>query len=161
MIAVFRKIDDAAARVEKGFVVAMFLLLILSTLFNIISRNLFRRSFQNLVEVSPSLVLWLSLMGASLCLKDGGHIKIEIVLRFLSGKWKALANVAVSLFGMGVTALLGIAACVFVSGEMAIFGIRGLISIVFPCFFGLSFFRFFLHLFDLPVDSKGLSKYRS
>jgi TRAP-type C4-dicarboxylate transport system permease small subunit len=161
MIAVIRKIDDIIARVEKSLVIFLFSLLILSIFFNIISRDFFQRSFHNLTEISPALVLWLALMGASLCLKDGGHIKIEIALRFFSDRWVAAANVTVSLFGMAVTGILAVAACQFVSGETAIFGVKGLSAIIFPCFFSLSFFRFFLQLFGLSPNSKAPSEYRS
>jgi TRAP-type C4-dicarboxylate transport system permease small subunit len=141
-----RKIDEQLARIEKGLAILLFSGLILSILFNIISRNFFNMSFHTILEMSPTLVLWLVLVGSSLCLRDNRHIKLEIILRFAPEKWRSIANAITSVFGMAVMGILLFASCEFVKNEMIIFGAGGLLTIIFPWFFGIACFRFFIGL---------------
>jgi TRAP-type C4-dicarboxylate transport system permease small subunit len=90
-----RKFDEFLAVFEKSLVVAFLSALILIITFNVISRNLFQVSFQKILEISPSLVLWLALLGSSLALRNQRHIKLEIILRFCSDKFKTFAIIAV------------------------------------------------------------------
>ena len=140
------KFDEFLAVFEKSLVVAIFSALILLITFNVISRNLFQVSFQKILEISPSLVLWLALLGSSLSLKNQRHIKLEILLRFFSDKYKTFAIIAGSAFGMTVMGILFVVSIVFVGNEVVIFGKWGLISIIFPMFFAISFFRYFIQL---------------
>lgn len=92
------------------------------------------------------MVLWLALVGASLALRDGRHIKIEFLRRFLPVTWGRWADLAVSLFGLVVMGVLMVAALFFTQGEIAIFGVTGWTTAVIPIFFALATFRFFLHM---------------
>ncbi|MFC1858917.1 TRAP transporter small permease [Thermodesulfobacteriota bacterium] len=137
-----RKIDDVLEVIERSLVVLLFSALILSISFNIISRNLFHVSFQKILEVAPAMVLWLALIGSTLALKNKRHIKLEILLRFCPTSFRYVANIATSLFGMAVMGILVFAALEFVKSEISIFGPWGWISIIFPIFFTLCFFRY-------------------
>ena len=145
-----KKIDDFLALIERFLVVVFFSALILLVLFNIISRNLFNISFQKILEIAPALVLWLVLVGSSLALKQKRHIKLEVLLRFCSEKIRFSANIAASLFGMIVLLILFIASLEFVKNEIAIFGWWGWLSVIFPLFFLVSFFRYVVRILD-PV----------
>ena len=87
---------------KESLAVLLFSGLILLTLFNIIARNIFGVSFSAILEISPAFVLWLALVGSSLCVKDKRHIKLEIFLRLASPKWRRIANILSSVFGMAV-----------------------------------------------------------
>jgi TRAP-type C4-dicarboxylate transport system permease small subunit len=143
-----RKFDEFLALFEKTLTVAFFSALILLITFNIISRNLFQISFQKILEISPSLVLWLALLGSSLALRKQRHIKLEILLRFCSDKFNTFAFIAGSVFGMTVMGILFWVSIDFVGNEIVIFGKWGLISIIFPMFFGISFLRYFILLIN-------------
>ena len=142
------KFDEFLAVFEKSLVVAFLSALILIITFNVISRNLFQVSFQKILEISPSLVLWLALLGSSLALRNQRHIKLEILLRFCSDKFKTFAIIAVSAFGMTVMGILFWVSIEFVGNEIVIFGKWGLIAIIFPIFFAISFFRYFVRMID-------------
>lgn len=144
----FRKIDLMLAVFEKAMVVFLFFTLILLVVSNIITRNVFHTSFQEILEISPTLILWLALFGASLVLKDKRHIKIEIFLRFLSLRARFYANFASSIFGMMVMGILFYASLDFVRNEIELFGWQGGATLIFPWFFCISFFRFFIQLFN-------------
>jgi len=142
------KFDEFLAVFEKSLVVALFSALILLITFNVISRNLFQVSFQKILETSPSLVLWLALLGSTLALRKQRHIKLEILLRFCSDKFKTFAVVTVSGFGMTVMGILFWVSIEFVGNEIVIFGKWGSVSIIFPMFFAISFFRYFIQLMN-------------
>ncbi len=141
-----RKFDEFLAVFEKSLVVTFFSALIIFITFNVISRNLFQVSFQKILEISPSLVLWLALLGSSLALKNQRHIKLEILLRHSSDRFKIIAIIAQNAFGMTIMGVLFLVSIEFVGNEIDIFKKWGLISIIFPIFFAASFFRYFIQL---------------
>ena len=147
---ILRKIDSGLAVVEKIIAVVLFFALVASIGVNIVARNMFHTSFQFLLEIGPALVLWLALIGSTLALRENRHINIELLLRFCPPRLTVLAGRLCALFGMGVMALLGYAALEFVTNEVAIFGARGWLAVVFPAFFAIAFFRFFTQVV-MPV----------
>jgi TRAP-type C4-dicarboxylate transport system permease small subunit len=149
-----RKLDQALSLVEKGSAVFLFSALILLIALNIITRNIFRTSFEEILEISPVLVLWLALVGSLMALRDNRHIKIEIFLRYTSIRTRLAAHVVSSVFGMTVTGVLLIASFEFVVNEIAVFGLKGFFAVIFPLFFCGSFFRFFIQLIDPAASNR-------
>jgi C4-dicarboxylate transporter, DctQ subunit len=147
-----RKLDARLAGLEKVLTVLLFSVLVLSIVFNIISRNLFQVSLDSILEFSPALVLWLALIGSSLALKEQRHIKLEIFMNIASLHLRKAAHAVTSVFGMVVMGILSVAAIEFVKNEVAIFGIKGWLSVIFPVFFTAAFLRFFIRLVDSPKD---------
>ena len=139
-----RKLDHVLARLERLLIVFLFAALILLITFNIISRNLLSVSFQRLLEVIPALVMWLSLLGATLALKHRRHIKLEILLRYLDPGVAKIARRVTGAFGALLMAVLFAASLTFVKNEIGIFGGWGWISVVFPLFFALTTLRFII-----------------
>jgi TRAP-type C4-dicarboxylate transport system permease small subunit len=135
------KIDDTLEIIEQAVVIFLFSALVLMITINIFARNLFGVSYQKILEISPGIVLWLALIGATLALKKQRHIKLEILLRYAGHRTRRLARLLGSLFGMLVMGFLFAASLTFVKNEMAIFGLQGGSAVVFPLFFALSFFR--------------------
>jgi TRAP-type C4-dicarboxylate transport system permease small subunit len=140
----FAKIDDTIEIIEQAVVIFLFSALVLMITTNIIARNLFGVSYQKILEISPNIVLWLALIGATLALKKQRHIKLEILLRYAGHRTRRLARLLGSLFGAVVMGFLFAASLTFVKNEMAIFGLQGGSAVVFPLFFALSFSRFLL-----------------
>ena len=152
--------DKMIAQVEKVAVVFLFGCLIGSIVINILSRNFFQTSSDLLFELTPIMVLWLALLGASLAMRSERHIKLELVLRFCPQGIKRWAFGITSLFGMAVMAVLFVASISFFREELAFFGARGWFSIISPIFFGSMTFRYlvrFLSIFIENSDKKYLS----
>ena len=135
------KIDDTLEIIEKAVVIFLFSALVLMITTNIFARNLFGVSYQKILEISPNIVLWMALIGATLALKKQRHIKLEVLLRYAGHRARLLAQLLGSLFGAVVMGFLFAASLTFVENEMAIFGLQGGSAVVFPLFFVLSFFR--------------------
>jgi TRAP-type C4-dicarboxylate transport system permease small subunit len=143
-----RKIDRVLVLIEKVMVVFLFSALILFINVNIVSRNLFGISSHTILEISPTLVLWLALVGASLALRTGRHIKLEVVVRYLPASYRLRAHQVTSFFGLAVMAVLFLVSLGFVKNEVTDFGVKGYFSLIFPLFFALSMFRYLLSLLD-------------
>ena len=126
------RLDNALARCEQVVVCLLLFGLILTTFGTIVARNLFGASSQRLLELAPAGVLWIALVGASLALRQGRHIRLELFLRFVPAQIRSWANAAVGLFGAAVMGVLLAASFGFVQNEVAIFGARGWIAVVFP-----------------------------
>jgi len=143
---ILKQVDAWLAAIEKAIAVTLFFALVASIAINIVARNLFQVSFQYLLEMGPALVLWLALIGSTLALRENRHIRIELVLRFCPPRLAVPAGRVCGLFGMAIMAILGYGSLEFVTNEVAIFGARGWLAVVFPLFFTIAFFRFFTQL---------------
>ncbi|MFO7666455.1 MAG: TRAP transporter small permease subunit [Desulfobacterales bacterium] len=152
-----KKIDDFLEKLEKYLVIFLFSLLVFLITLNILSRNIINYSFEEIYEAAPAVVLWLSLAGSSLALKNRRHIKLEFVLRLCPKACRYHANIAVSLFGMAVMGILFYSSLRFVENEIHIFGSKGLFSVIFPLFFAISFFRYFTWMLrDYPQKGRAV-----
>ena len=138
------RIDRALAILEKALVVILFSAMVLSLAVNIVSRNLFDTSFAGVLELAPAMVLWLAMLGSTLALRENRHIRLEILLRFCPPAMRRIAQIATGGFGMAAMGVLCWAAVDFVENEVAIFGPRGWLSVIFPIFFAIALFRFFM-----------------
>lgn len=146
MLERIARIDDGLEKLERGVAVVLYLLLIGMICINILGRNIFHWTSHSLLELSPTVVLWLALVGATMGLKHRRHIKIELLLRVLPPLAQRMATVMTRLFAMGICALLSWASVTFVYNEVILMGASGWLAICFPLFFSLAFFRFSLDL---------------
>ncbi len=72
---VIDRIDNALFRVEMGLVIAIHTALAGVVLFDIVSRDLFEISYESLLALPPTLVMWLAMVGATLALRENRHIR--------------------------------------------------------------------------------------
>ena len=142
MLKWIEKIDDRLEKLERWLAVGLFCLLMGLICVNIFTRNILHWVSHQFIELTPTVVLWLALVGATMALKHHTHIKIELLLRFLSPRGRRVAAGLTSLFGMGICGLLAIATVPFLRNEILIFGIQGWAAVCFPFFFITAFFRF-------------------
>ena len=153
MLKYIKKIDTFLARLEKTIILILFSGLVTLIIFNIVTRNLFNISYQKLLELLPSFVLWLALLGSTLALKNSNHIKLELLLRFFPDRVRHHANTFSCIFGMIIMGILFTVSVEFVNNEVEIFGPLGWSSIIFPLFFLLSFFRYGVMMLGNHVKS--------
>lgn len=149
------KIDNGLEKIERAMAVLLFTVLIGLICANIFARNVLHVTSHRLLELAPSVVLWLALVGATLALKHQRHIKIELLLRFFPRNVRTPAVILTSLFSLGVCAVLAYAGVAFVRNEIVLFGIRGWSAGCFALFFAVSSFRFVLRLLEPWRGSQG------
>ncbi len=88
----FARLRKLLVLLEEGLLVVMLSAMILLASWQILTRNLFD---SGLFWADPALrmmVLWLALLGAIAATRDGRHIRIDLVSRFLSPRGKQWLN---------------------------------------------------------------------
>lgn len=104
-------------RVEDGVLVALLLGMIGIVVTQIVLRNLFEFGIvwgEILVRI---LVLWIGLAGGMVASRQGRHISIDLVARYLPSRAKSIANSVVSIFTAVVCALAAYYSLRFVHAE--------------------------------------------
>ena len=96
-------------RVEDSILVGLLLLMIIMAVLQIFLRNLFVSGIVWSDVLVRTLVLWLGLMGAMVASRQGNHINIDIMDRYLSERTKIVVKFIVELF----TALICLIAAYF------------------------------------------------
>jgi TRAP-type C4-dicarboxylate transport system permease small subunit len=153
-----QRLDNWLAMLERGITVMLFTALIIILGVNIVTRNILQISFHRLLELAPVLVLWVSLLGAALAVRQQRHIKIELLLRLIPEPWRRRVTALTCMFGMLVSGILVYAAVVFVRQEIQLVGPWGALAVCFPLFFASVFFRLGVQLISRWLSFKAVEK---
>ncbi len=86
------------ALMEDGILVILLSVMILVAAAQILLRNFFDTGFPWGDQALRILVLWVALMGAVAASRENKHINIDVLLRFLSRRGRAMSQVAVGFF---------------------------------------------------------------
>lgn len=166
---VLRHIDKALARVEGWLIVLLLWLMVILTFLQIILRALYTHAhiqWANLIlgqvdwaePLARLLVLWLTLLGASLLTRDNKHIKIDLMSAILPPKWQPFRELILSSGCFLICALLLKASVEYIHMEMA-FGSHLFLNlpawigqIILPAGFLLIVFRFFLKGLEQVIE---------
>jgi TRAP-type C4-dicarboxylate transport system permease small subunit len=151
-----RKLDELLRYFENAVLALLLGGMIILAVMQIGLRNFADTGFQWADPVLRILVLWLGLAGAIAATRDGKHINIDILSKYVAGRWLAATNVVTELFAAIVCALVGYVSYEFVLGE-AEYGLGGAGNIpvwvyqsIIPVAFMLIAFRYlaraFMHL---------------
>ena len=132
-----QRLDRLLVRVERGAILLLFGALVAAQLAEIVLRNLGRPGSAVLFALTPAMVLALSLAGATLALRDGRHIRISFLTRWLPPPAQRWARRSGTLLSLGIAALLLVAACGFVRTEIGLFGAKRASVLIYPLFFAL------------------------
>ena len=127
------RIDTAIARFE-GWLLILFLSLMVSlTFLQVLLRSLFicahigwANDLMGSIDWAEPfvrlLVLWVTLLGASLVTGENKHIKIDLLTQVIPSQWHSPLDVLLSLSGALVTALMFKASLFYVGTEMSFGG---------------------------------------
>ncbi len=149
----WEKTDEAIAKVEQILIVTFLSFMILVAFLQIVLRNFFFTGLDWGDSFLRNLVLWIGFIGATLATKEGKHINIDIVARWLPSLGRNIVMRITHLFSFSVCCLLTYAALKFIRNEVQM-GNRTLLNIpiwipemILPLTFGLMTFRFGLRAF--------------
>ncbi|MDH5570749.1 MAG: TRAP transporter small permease subunit [Gammaproteobacteria bacterium] len=84
------RLKNILVRIEKIIAGTSLLLLLAFTIIQVVARNLFDTGFPELDIISRHLVLFIAFMGAALVSETNKHIKIDILVAFLSFRQKQI-----------------------------------------------------------------------
>ena len=111
-------------QIEEGIVVMMLSSMLGFAVLQIILRNVFHSGIQWSDSFLRILVLWLGLIGAMIASRDGKHINIDLLSKYLPDKLSSLSRIFCQLFTAFVSAMVAYYSYLFVlmekaSGDMA------------------------------------------
>lgn len=109
------KADRAARTLETWLIVAVLGGLILLGAAQIVLRNFFSIGFAWGDGVARLAVLWLGLLGALAASRDGRHISMGALARWLPPRLRLVAGVCADVFGAAISAALAWYSWAFVS----------------------------------------------
>jgi TRAP-type C4-dicarboxylate transport system permease small subunit len=127
--------------------------MILTAFLQIVLRNFFGTGLNWADSLLRNLVLWIGFIGATLATKEGKHINIDVVSRWLPSLGKNIVTLIIHLFSFCIGCLLTYAALKFIKNEvqmerMTFLNIPAWIpEMILPMTFGLMTFRFGLRSF--------------
>ena len=145
--------DEIIDRVEQILLVILLSCMILVAFSQIVLRNLLSTGLAWGDPFVRNLVLWVGFIGAALATKEGKHITIDVVSRWMSPLGRDLIGFLTHLFSSFICGLLTFAALKFIKNEIqmeniAFWGIPAWIpEIILPVIFGLMTLRFGLRSF--------------
>jgi len=149
----WERIDHLIDRVEQFLLVTFLSFMILIAFLQIVLRNFFFTGLDWGDSLLRNLVLWVGFIGATLATKEGKHINIDIVSRWLPSLGKNIVTLIIHLFSFSICCLLTYAALKFIKNEvqmenMTFLNIPAWIpEMILPITFSLMTFRFGLRSF--------------
>jgi TRAP-type C4-dicarboxylate transport system permease small subunit len=158
----WEQVDGAIDRVEQTLIVTFLGFMILLAFLQIVLRNFFATGLDWGDSLLRNLVLWIGFIGATLATREGKHINIDVVSRWLPSLGKNVVTLLIHLFSFSICFLLTYATLKFIKNE-AQMGNKTFLNLpiwipelILPLTFGLMTFRFGLRsLKNLSEMKKG------
>jgi TRAP-type C4-dicarboxylate transport system permease small subunit len=113
----WERIDEVIGRVEQILIVILLSVLILVAFSQIVLRNFFSTGIAWGDAFVRSLVLWTGFIGATIAAREGKHISIDVVSRWLSPRGTATVTIIIHAFSFVICCFLTFAALKFVDNE--------------------------------------------
>jgi TRAP-type C4-dicarboxylate transport system permease small subunit len=110
--------DEMIAKVEQTLVVSFLGFIIFIAFLQIVLRNFFSTGLGWGDSLLRNLVLWIGFIGATLATKEGKHINIDVVSRWLPPTGKNVVTLITHLFSFLVCCALTYATLKFVRNEI-------------------------------------------
>ena len=149
----WERVDEAIGRVEQTLIVTFLGFMILIAFLQIVLRNFFSTGLDWGDQLLRNLVLWIGFTGATLATKEGKHINIDVVSRWLPSLGKNVVTFIIHLFSFFICCLLTYATLKFIKNEVQMEN-RTFLNIpawlpemILPITFSLMTFRFGLRSF--------------
>lgn len=115
--SILQRLHSALVHMENWTLVFILFSMIFIAVMQILLRNFFGFGViwaETLVKV---LVLWTALIGAMVATRQGKHINIDIITRYVSEKGRSVVNALTSLFTAIVCAVVAYYSVIFVALE--------------------------------------------
>ncbi|MBW1725248.1 MAG: TRAP transporter small permease subunit [Deltaproteobacteria bacterium] len=117
--SIVERVQMILYRVEDSILVGLLLLMITMAVLQIFLRNLFDTGIVWSDILVRILVLWVGLAGAMVASRQGNHINIDIMDRFLPERAKVVVNFVVEVFTALICAIVAYYSLQFVQMEFA------------------------------------------
>lgn len=144
----WQRLDETMSQVEQSLLVILLSSMIFVAFSQIVLRNLLATGLTWGDALVRNLVLWVGFIGAALATKEGNHINIDVVSRWMPSLGKTIVAGITHLFSFLICGLMTFASLKFIKnevqmGNVAFLGIPSWIpEIILPIIFVLMAFRF-------------------
>ena len=163
------RLDRLIGHIEKTLLSVILAAMITLAFLQIVLRNFFDTGLPWGDSFVRYLVLWVGFIGAALATREGSHINIDVLSRWLPGVSRTVNLLIVNLFSCVICAILAYASLVFIRnerlmGDTVFFDIPvWLLQLVLPITFALMALRYALYgagdiaslLGKVPAENSG------
>jgi C4-dicarboxylate transporter DctQ subunit len=144
----WERMDEIIDWVEQTLLITLLSFMILTAFLQILLRNAFATGLAWGDSLVRNMVLWIGFIGATLATREGKHISLDVLSRWVPFLGKPLIDFVTHLFSFLVCGLLAIAALKFIENEIQM-GTVSFLEIpswipetILPLTFGLMTLRF-------------------
>ncbi|UCD78359.1 MAG: TRAP transporter small permease [Desulfobacterales bacterium] len=147
-------LDEKISRVEQLMIAALLTVMILLAFSQIVLRNFFATGIDWADSLVRYLVVWVGFLGAAIAVREGKHITIEVVSRWVSGAGSRIIQSISYFFSVVICGLLTWAAIKFITFEVQMGGTTfielpvWIPELIIPVTFGLMTLRYALRLLE-------------
>ena len=130
--------------------------LLLLAFVQVVLRNFFDSGIHWADVFNRLMVLWVGMFAATVAAKEGRHLSLEVLTKFLPERFKPIVSVFVNVFVIVVASMLMIAGydfykdqLLYEASDLLFEGVpKAYFSIIFPIGFGLIAFRYAVKLLE-------------
>ena len=150
---IWDKLDTRISRVESVLVTILLTLMILTAFSQIVLRNFFASGIDWGDALVRYLVVWVAFIGAAIATREGKHITIDVLSRWLTGRGSIAVQALACFFSAVICGLLTLAAIKFIWFEAQMGGTAFFMlpvwvpELIMPVAFGLMTLRFVMGMF--------------
>ena len=150
----WNKWDIKISRMETVLITILLTLMILTAFSQIILRNFFASGIDWGDALVRYLVVWVAFIGAAIATREGKHITIDILSRWLTGRGSIAVQALACFFSAVICGLLTLAAIKFIwfeaqMGGTAFFTLPVWVpELIMPVTLGLMTLRFVMGMFN-------------
>ena len=150
---IWDKFDNKISSLETVLVTILLALMILAAFSQIVLRNFFATGIDWSDALVRYLVVWVAFIGAAIATREGKHITIDVLSRWLTGRGSIAVQALACFFSAVICGLLTLAAIKFIwfeaqMGGTAFFKLPVWVpELIMPVTFGLMTLRFVMGMF--------------
>jgi TRAP-type C4-dicarboxylate transport system permease small subunit len=149
----WNKWDTKISQIEAALITILLTLMILTAFSQIVLRNFFSSGIDWGDALVRYLVVWVAFIGAAIATREGKHITIDLLSRWLTGGGSIAVQALACFFSAVICGLLTLAAIKFIwfeaqMGGTAFFKLPVWVpELIMPVTFGLMTLRFVMGMF--------------
>ena len=114
-----RNFDRCLAKMEGWSLILILFVMMCVAFLQVVLRNFFQTALPWGDGLTRALVLWAGFIGASLAVREGRYLSMDLLTRYLGERWKRRTRLVVYLYSSVVCFWLGFAGLTFVRSECA------------------------------------------
>lgn len=149
-------LDGLFVRIEKGLLLVSLLVLLIFAFLQVVLRNFFDSGIHWADVFNRLLVLWVGIFAATIAAKQGRHLSLEILTKFLPERVRPIISIFVNVFVIVVAVFLTSVSWSFFqdqllyeSDDLLFTGVpKAYFSVIFPIGFGLICWRYFVKVLE-------------